>query len=552
MRRLALRVTTIVLAAAMLGSAPTAPAELVIRGATVYTVDAASRRASAFAVRDGAFVAVGSDADMARFIGPHTIVRDARGATIVPGFIDAHAHLYGIGEFARNVDLRGLPSYEAVIAAVKERAAKTAAGTWIYGRAWDQNRWAIKEFPTHDALDAAVPDHPIVLTRVDGHAVLANAQAMRAAGIDATTQDPPGGRIVRDATGAPTGVFVDNAKALVVAHEPEPSAAEMTETIATGIAVSRRAGVVELQDMGAPRAIIERYDELGARKALGIRVYAMVGDDPASLAWAYARGPKSALYDGRLWVRGIKMYADGALGSRGAAMLAPYTDDPGNVGLLISTREHLRDGAIAALKAGFQISTHAIGDRGNRNVLDAYEAALQKVPVVDPRLRIEHAQVVAPEDIPRFKKLGVLPSMQATHATSDMAWAQTRLGPERMRGAYAWQTFLRGGAIVPNGTDAPVEGIDPLHTFYSAITRQDENGMPVGGWRPSERMTRDQALRSMTIWGAYAGFQERDGGSIERGKRADFVVLDRDIMTVPAREVLRTRVTATYIDGSAS
>jgi predicted amidohydrolase YtcJ len=312
-----------------------------------------------------------------------------------------------------------------------------------------------------------------------------------------------------------------------------------------------RYGLTGVHDPGEGRPEIEAYDSLARANAFTMRVYAMVHDDSATLAYYFGKGPQSALYDGQLWVRAIKLYADGALGSRGAALLGPYNDDPGNTGLLVSTPEHLRDRSIWALKSGFQVATHAIGDRGNRNALDAYEAALKAVPTVDHRFRIEHAQVINVADIPRFAQLGVIPSMQAVHATSDMYWAGDRLGPVRQLEAYAWRSLLNTGVIIPNGSDMPVERVNPLYSFHAAITRQDDNGWPPGGWIPEQRMTRQEALLSMTLWPAYAGFQEHDLGSLTTGKYADFVVLDRDIMTVGENDILGTKVVATYVGGKA-
>jgi hypothetical protein len=306
-----------------------------------------------------------------------------------------------------------------------------------------------------------------------------------------------------------------------------------------------------VQDMGAERETIEALETLASAKKLSLRSYEMVGDDSATLAFYFARGPKKALYDGHVWVRGIKLYADGALGSRGAALLAPYSDDAANTGLLVSTPEHLKTRTIDALKHGFQVSTHAIGDRGNRNALDAYQAALDAVPSADARLRIEHAQIISPQDIPRFAQLGVIPSMQASHQTSDMPWAERRLGPERIRGAYAWRSLLNTGVVIPNGTDFPVEHVDPIITFHSSVTRQDADNMPPDGWYPDQRMTREEALRSMTLWPAYAAFQENELGSISAGKYADFTILNRDIMTIAPERILDSKVIATYIGGAA-
>jgi hypothetical protein len=303
--------------------------------------------------------------------------------------------------------------------------------------------------------------------------------------------------------------------------------------------------------MGSGRPAIEAFESLAKAGKLPLRSYNMVTDDQADLDYYFARGPKEALYDGHVWVRGVKLYADGALGSRGAALLAPYSDDSTNSGLLVSTEEHLKERTIEALKHGFQVSTHAIGDRGNRNALDAYQAALEAVPTPDARLRVEHAQIISPQDIPRFAELGVIPSMQASHQTSDMPWAERRLGPVRIRGAYAWRSLLNTGVIIPNGTDFPVEHVNPLITFHSAVTRQDAENMPPGGWYGDQRMTRQEALESMTIWPAFAAFQEHELGSITPGKYADFTIVDRDIMTVPAEQILGAHVVATYVGGSA-
>jgi predicted amidohydrolase YtcJ len=295
--------------------------------------------------------------------------------------------------------------------------------------------------------------------------------------------------------------------------------------------------------------VIELMEDMAAKGQLDLRTYVMIADDSAALAYYFARGPRSALYDGHLWVRAVKLYADGALGSRGAALLEPYADDPKNVGLLVSTPAHIQDVATRALRAGFQVNTHAIGDRANRLVLDAYEQALAAVPVADHRFRIEHAQVLHHDDIPRFAALGVIPSMQASHQTSDMYWAVNRLGPARLLGAYAWRSLLDAGSIVPNGSDFPVEKDNPLISFHSAVSRQDAHDWPPGGWLPEQKMTRDEALKAMTIWPAFAAFQEHDMGSLTPGKYADFVVLDRDIMRVPASEILGTRVLSTWIGG---
>lgn len=526
------------------------PADLIVMGGLIYTVDVTRPIAEAFAVRGGRFVFVGTARGALMLKGSSTRVLDLHGAAAYPGFIDAHAHLLGLGLALQSVDLVGAPSYEEIISRVTARAKTTPAGQWITGNGWDQNRWPVKEFPTHEALDRAVPNNPVLLDRVDGHAVLANAAAMRVAGITTKTPDPVGGRVLRDAQGNPTGVFVDNAMSLVGNAVPKLTPAQLTAVMHAAAVESNKWGLTEVQDMGADRATIEALESLARERKLPLRTYEMVTDDSADLAYFYARGPRKAQYDGRVWVRGIKLYADGALGSRGAALLAPYSDDSANAGLLVSTPEHLKARTIEALKHGFQVSTHAIGDRGNRNALDAYQAALDAVPTPDARPRVEHAQIISPQDIPRFAQLGVIPSMQASHQTSDMPWAELRLGPQRIRGAYAWRSLLNTGVVIPNGTDFPVEHVSPIITFHSSVTRQDADNQPPGGWYADQRMTREEALRSMTLWPAYAAFQENELGSIAVGKYADFTILNRDIMTAAPERILGAQVVATYVGGA--
>jgi predicted amidohydrolase YtcJ len=525
------------------------PADLIVTNARVYTVDDARPLAQAFAVRDGRFVFVGSSREALALRGPATNVVDGQGHTVIPGMVDAHAHLMGLAFTLRQVDLVGTTSYDSVIARVVERARRTPKGQWIVGRGWDQNDWGDTRFPTHEALSRAVPDHPVYLARVDGHAALVNAAAMRAASLVASSKDPDGGKVVRDASNAPTGVLIDRAEELVARFIPAPTAAESREALAGAVREMHRWGLVGIHDAGASPSSIDLYDAAARDGTLDLRTYVMISDDSAALSRYFALGPRSAMHGGRLWVRAVKLYADGALGSRGAALIEPYNDDPGNRGLLLSAPEHIRSVASRALAAGFQVNTHAIGDRGNRIVLDAYEQALTARPTADHRFRIEHAQILHVEDIPRFAALGVIPSMQASHQTSDMYWAGKRLGEGRLRGAYAWRTLINTGVIVPNGSDFPVEQVNPLLSFHAAVARQDGNDWPTGGWYPEERMGREDALRSMTLWPAQAAFQERDLGSITPGKFADFVVLDQDLMRVPAELVLRTRVLSTWFGG---
>lgn len=535
-------------AAPFVGAQP-APADLIVTNARIYTADDARPRVEALAVRGGRIAFIGSAREAEALRGPATRVVDAGGETVIPGMVDAHAHFAGLAETLRSVDLTGTRSQAEAVARVVARAKTLPPGTWIQGRGWDQNAWGDTRFPTHDPLSAAVPGHPVYLTRVDGHAAWVNAAAMQRAGLTRAARDPDGGRILRDAAGAPTGVLIDRAQGLVTRVIPEPTRAETRQGLTDAMAVMHRWGLTGMHDAGASRALIELYDEMAGAGALPLRLYVMIGDDSAALAHYFAKGPVAGAHDGHLWVRAVKLYADGAMGSRGAALLEPYSDDPNNMGLLLSAPAHIRDVAARGLAAGFQVNTHAIGDRGNRVVLDAYEQALAARPTANHRFRVEHAQVLHSDDLPRFAQLGVIPSMQASHQTSDMYWVGKRLGPTRTLGAYAWRSLLESGVVIPNGSDFPVEAVNPLISFHAAIARQDARDWPAGGWLPEQRMTREEALKSMTLWPAYAGFQEEELGSLSVGKRADFVILDRDIMRVPAELVLGTRVRSTWLGG---
>ncbi|MFN8582210.1 MAG: amidohydrolase [Gemmatimonadaceae bacterium] len=391
-------------------------------------------------------------------------------------------------------------------------------------------------------------NNPALLERVDGHALFANAAAMKAAGITAATKDPSGGRLERAADGSPTGVFVDNAMALMERVVPAPTKQQLRSQIIGAIKEANRWGLTGVHDAGVPRAIIDIYEEIARDGAYDLRNYVMVANSDSAINYYLGRGPQNDLYDGRLWIRSIKIVADGALGSRGAALLEPYADDAKNNGLVTVPAGRVHDVAVRALKAGFQVNVHAIGDRANRTVLNEFEQALKEVPVPDHRFRIEHAQIIHPDDLPRFAELGVIPSMQASHQTSDMYWAVNRIGPTRVLGAYAWRTLLNSG-VIPNGSDFPVEQVNPLISFHSAVSRQDANNWPAGGWYAEQRMTREEALKSMTLWPAYAAFMEKESGSLEPGKFADFVILDQDIMQIPAELILKTNVVATYLGG---
>lgn len=527
-----------------------ARADIIVTNARIYTADDANPLAEAMAISGGRLQFVGSAAEALALKGPATTMVDAAGRTIIPGMTDAHAHLYGLGVSLRQVDLTGTRSYAEVIARVVAKAGSLPKGTPVLGRGWDQNDWSDTRLPVHTALSAATPDHPVVLERVDGHAVIANAVAMAKAGITAATKDPSGGRIVRDAQGAPTGVLVDNAQELIGPATRGADAGNPREVLKSAVREANKWGLTGVHEMGVGADVVGTYEAAAQAGELTLRAYVLLSGDSATLAWAWPRGPRSALFDSHLWVRSIKLYGDGALGSRGAALLDPYADDAGNNGLLVMQPEYIRSVSERALRSGWQVGTHAIGDRANRLVLDAYAAALKAVPTADHRFRIEHAQIIHHDDIGRFAQLGVIPSMQASHQTSDMYWAANRLGPERLRGAYAWRSLLATGVIIPNGSDFPVEQVNPLLSFHAAVARQDADDFPVGGWQPEQRMTREEALRSMTIWPARAAFQEELLGSLTAGKLADFVVLDQDIMRVPAELILHAAVVQTWVGGA--
>ena len=517
-------------------------AELAITGARVYTVNPRNPTASALAVRAGKILAVGDN--IARYIGPSTRKIEAHGATIIPGFIDSHGHMEALGDDLETLDLHSARSEQEIAEIVRKAARERKPGEWIRGHAWDQNNWPGKQFPASGAISIAAPENPVYLTRVDGHAGWANRKAMEITGVTAATSDPHGGKILREASGAPTGVLIDGAQELVTSKMPAASPEQIRERVKRAALECARLGITTVHDAGVSAEDLAQYRALIQSHQLPVHLYAMIGGEGALWREFLKRGPE---LNDRLTVRSIKLYADGALGSRGAALKQPYSDDPGNTGLLMLQEKDIERVARAALARGFQVNTHAIGDRGNRTVLDAYAAVLRGPN--DKRFRIEHAQVVALEDISLFEKYSVIASMQATHATSDMTWAESRLGPERVKGAYAWRRFLSLGVHVPNGSDFPVENPNPLWGFYAAVTRQDRDGNPPGGWQPDQRMTREEALRSWTIEGAYAAFEENAKGSLEPGKIADFVMLSDDIMRIPPSEILKTRVTMTVVAG---
>ena len=528
-----------------------APVDVVIHNATIYTVDDDRPRAEAIAIRGDRIVALGTSAEMLRHAGAGTTVIDAGGATMLPGLHDAHGHFAGLGASLQMLGLRGTADWDAVVGMVRQRAASMRPGEWILGRGWDQNDWPVKDFPRHDLLSAAAPDNPVYLTRVDGHAAIANQAAMAVARLTRTSADPAGGRIIRDAAGHPTGMLIDTAMSLVSGRIPPVGDAQLEEQILLADAEARRLGLTMVHDAGTNTATVEAYRRLIDAGRLQTRVYVMLRGSMAMLQPHFARGPIRDYGNHHLAVRAIKIAADGALGSRGAALLEPYSDEPGNSGLLVTPPDEVYAQTLAASKAGFQTAVHAIGDRANRIVMDTFERVQQEVPGArDLRMRNEHAQILDTAEIPRFARLNVIASMQATHATSDLPWAPARIGPERIaEGAYVWRKLLQSGAVIANGSDFPVEEPNPMFGLYAAITRQDQSGRPPEGWQPDQRLSRAEALRSFTLNAAFAAHAERELGSLTPGKLADLVMVSKDVMTVAPEEILTTTVTLTMIGG---
>jgi predicted amidohydrolase YtcJ len=531
-----------------------AVADLIFRNARVYTANDKQPRAQAVGIKGNKILFVGSENDAKKFMASNTRVVDLKGATIFPGFTDAHLHLSGIGEREMTLNLEGTRSLEDFLAKVKARVDQTRAGQWVTGRGWIETFWKPPVFPTRQDLDRIAPNNPVVLTRVDGHASIANSAALRLAGITRNTQPPAGGAINKDGDGEPTGMLIDRAQGLVGRLVPPTGDAERDEAILKGVEREIGLGWTELQDANGTWADVDRLRRLYGDGKLKVRIYKTIGGPGTDADRLIAQGPVLGEYGGRLTVRTIKVVIDGALGSRGAALLAPYTDDPKTVGLLTTDTVALKPMLAAALRAGIQVETHAIGDRGNRLTLDFYERAMKQVPadqrkVKEPRWRDEHSQIVNPADIPRFKSLGVIASMQPSHAISDLYFAPARLGLERLVGAYAWQSFMKLGVPVAGGSDAPVERGEPLIEFYAAVARKDLQGRSGDGWHPEEKATRTQALKMFTVWAAYSAFEEDQRGTIEPGKLADLTIFDKDLMTVSELEILTAKCLLTVVNG---
>ena len=522
-------------------------ADVIYINGKIHTLDAHDSRAEALAVSNGRLLFVGTNENGKDFTGPRTHSIDLKGRTVLPGLIDAHAHVLSLGHLKLSrLDLLNTRSYAEAIQRVAERAKQCKPGEWVIGARWDQANWGMKELPTHEKLSAATPNRPVMLSRVDGHCVLVNERAMQLSRITKATRNPRGGEVLKDARGEPTGILIDAASGLVrpIAHRKATASEELLAAQEACLAV----GLTGVHDAALSPTQVSLYKKLCDKGKWKLRIYGMITAGHAA-SWCTNHKPLVDYADGRLTLRAIKCCMDGALGSRGAWLIEPYTDRPQSRGVATYSAERLAGICRLATKHGYQVCTHAIGDRANREVLDAYETVLKDHPKLDARWRSEHAQVVAVKDLPRFAKLGVLPSMQFTHATSDMRWAKDRLGSERLKGAYAWATLLKSGCRIPGGSDFPVESENPLWGVYAAVTRQDREGQPAGGWRSEECISRKQALRAFTIDAAYAAFEEKKKGTLETGKLADFVVFDRDVITCPIKELLVARVEMTVIGG---
>jgi predicted amidohydrolase YtcJ len=533
--------------------------DLIVHHGVVYTVDSTFSIAEAFAVKDGKFVAVGSNKDI---LSKYSAVKmiDAGGKAVYPGFIDAHCHFYSYGKTRTEADLIGCRSFKEMVNRVVAYS-KTNKAPWIVGRGWDQNLWAVREFPLKDTLDMLFPNTPIYLSRVDGHAALVNQKALDLAGINFDTK-VAGGEIIKISKstgyddfriingqmknfGHPsktevtriTGVLVDNATDLVKKVIPEPSKEEIMQYLLKAQEDCYKVGLTTVDDAGLDKKIIDIIDEMQKSGKLKMRIYAMASGTPENMDYYLKHGPYKT---DQLNVRSFKFYADGALGSRGACLLQPYDDKPDQQGFLLQKPEYYVEMAKRIANSPFQMNTHCIGDSANRYILDVYASVLGENN--NRRWRIEHAQIVNKNDFAKFGRYQILPSVQPTHATSDMYWAKDRIGEARLKGGYALKQLMEQNGVLPTGSDFPVESINPLYGFYAAVARQDSAGFPVGGFQPENALSRQEALKGMTIWAAYANFEEKEKGSIEPGKFADFVILEKDIMNIPLKELRATRV----------
>ena len=504
----------------------------------------AGRVVQAMAIANGHVVALGSNADVASSIGAATKTIDLAGATVTPGLIDAHCHLYGLGVDLDSVSVRGKPTEADTVAVVAEAARSRPAAEWLVGRGWDQTRWPKQQFPTKTTLDAAISDRPVILRRVDGHAIWVNSKALAAAGITKATKDPAGGKILRDGRGEPTGVLIDNAVDLVDAKVPAATAEVRERRIRAAATLATAAGITAVHEMGIEDATADVYRTLGTQ--LPLRVYAFLAGDPSAKGLARL-GTKPGAPVGRFQMRGVKFFADGALGSRGARLYKPYDDDAKNSGLWVTEPAQLAAAIEVAVANGWQVAIHAIGDAGVGATLDGYLAASKKHPG-DLRLRVEHTQVITEADLAKMIEARAIASMQPTHATSDMRWAEARIGKQRILGAYAWRTMLDKAIPLAAGSDFPVEDVAPLLGIYAAVTRQDAQGSPAGGWYPAQKLTLDEAIAAFTSGAAYAEGAEATRGTLAVGRFADVTVFDRKL--APDKTLLEARVALTLVEGT--
>ena len=529
-------------------------ADVVFKNGQFYTVNERQPRAEAIAVKGSRIIFVGSNAGVKKYEGKGTRVVDLKGRTVVPGMTDSHNHLIGVGLREMTLNLEGTTSLEDFLSKVKARVDRAKSGEWITGRGWIETFWKPPVFPTRQDLDKVSPNNPIFLDRADGHGAVVNSAALKLAGVDRSTQNPFGGEISKDKAGEPNGMLLDNAQELVTKHIPPTTLAEAEQAILLGVKREIELGWCQIQDAGGSYADVDLYRKLYGEGKIKLRIYKAVHGPSENAQRLLREGATIGDFDGRFTLRTIKVVSDGALGSRGAALLEPYADKPETSGFLTVKEEELQPMLAEALRQGIQVETHAIGDRANRFILDSYEKAMSAVSpdqrkIRDPRWRIEHAQIVNPVDIPRFARLGVIPSMQPSHAIGDLHFAPSRLGIKRLEGAYAWQSFIKSGSIVVAGSDAPVERGEPMIEFYAAVARRDQKGFSGEGWHPEQAVTREQALKMLTLWPAYAAFEEKTKGSIEVGKLADLTVLSADIMKISEPEILKTRCLMTVING---
>ncbi|MGC8641640.1 MAG: amidohydrolase [Isosphaeraceae bacterium] len=523
---------------------------MIVHAGRIWTGAPSRPWAEAIAARGGTIAAVGTREEVSRYKGPRTVVIDRPGAFATPGLIDAHGHIEALGASLEQVDLRGVKTLDEVGRRVKAKLDRSPADSWVQGGQWDQSLWPGGAFPTAAVLDAVAPDRPVWLIRVDGHAGWANSEAMRRAGVTKDTQAPPDGQIIRDGNGQPTGVFIDGAMNLVGRVVPAARPEDITRRILAAQEQILAAGLTGVHDAGLSGAEVKVYRELDRSGQLRLRVHGMALPPSGHEVEFVSHPPVKPAAGSRFELRAIKLFIDGAMGSRGAVFFGPYADDPTNKGLLRMDPKTLEATARAALRNGWQVATHAIGDRGNALVLDAYDAALRAVPEArDPRLRIEHAQVIRQEDIGRFAKLGIIASMQPSHASNDMRWAEARLGPQRVQGAYAWRWFAQAKVPLAFGSDFPVEIVNPFWGLYAAITRQDSKGKPAGGWHAEHKLTLEEALRAFTAGSAYAAFEEGRLETLKPGVQADLTLVDRDLFRVSPLELLKARVLITIIAG---